>query len=323
MTTATHHTPPSQSDAPHSGEPAIAITNLVKTYANGLNALKSVTFSVNTGDFFALLGPNGAGKSTTIGIISGLVTPTSGNIIINGVDLRKNPSEAKSHLGIVPQEFNFNIFEPCNQIMINQAGYYGVPRKTAISRTHELFEQLELTDKLKSGAGTLSGGLKRRLMIARALIHQPKILILDEPTAGVDIALRHSMWSFLKRKNEEGLTIILTTHYLEEAEQLCKKIAIINQGELAANTDMQTLLDQLNSETFILFCNTLPDTLPTLDGVQLHRRDRQSIEVELPKSQSISHVVDHLKQHAINVARIQTKTNRLESLFLKMVAKPS
>ena len=304
-------------------EIAISITSLHKNYANGFHALKGVSFNVNKGDFFALLGPNGAGKSTTIGILCGLVTKTSGSASINGYCITDHIAEAKAQLGIVPQEFNFNIFEPCHQIMINQAGYYGVSRSVAISRTKVLFDQLGLTDKANVAAGTLSGGLKRRLMIARSLVHHPKILILDEPTAGVDISLRRSMWHFLKEKNQEGLTIILTTHYLEEAEQLCKNIAIINHGELITNTTMKQLLNQLNSEIFILDCSQLPVQLPHIENISMSAKESSTLEIEVPKTHTISQIIHQLQAHDIIVNRIQTKANRLEELFIRLVGAPS
>ncbi len=304
-------------------EIAIAITDLHKHYQNGFHALKGVSFTVETGDFFALLGPNGAGKSTTIGILTGLITKTSGTALINGYCVTEQFSDAKAQLGIVPQEFNFNIFEPCNQIMINQAGYYGVPRAIAISRTKLLFDQLGLTDKAHIPAGQLSGGLKRRLMIARSLVHRPKILILDEPTAGVDISLRRSMWSFLKEQNRQGLTIILTTHYLEEAEHLCKNVAIINHGKLIANTTMKQILNQLTSETFILDCAQLPSKLPQIDPLSITFKNASALEIEVPKTHTISQIITQLKKYGIIVNRIQTKVNRLEELFIGLVETPT
>jgi len=300
-------------------EISISIKDLHKYYQNSLHALKGISVDVLKGDFFALLGPNGAGKSTTISILCGLATKTSGDVTINGYSIDTHFTEAKSQLGIVPQEFNFNIFEPCEQIIINQAGYYGVPRTTAKKRAEALLAQLGLSDKAKTPAGQLSGGLKRRLMIARALVHEPNILILDEPTAGVDISLRRSMWHFLKEKNRNGLTIILTTHYLEEAEQLCKNIAIINHGELIANTDMKTLLNQLHTETLILDCSPLPTQLPPINHSTLTAKDTHCLEITLPKNQSISELIQTLNTHQITVHRIQNKANRLEELFIQLV----
>jgi len=241
---------------------ALEISNLNKTYKNGFTALNSVSLSVEKGDFFALLGANGAGKSTLIGIISSLVNKSSGDVSIHGFDLEMQRSEAKAMIGLVPQEFNFNVFEPVEEILLNQAGYYGVPRKEARIRAQQLLEQLELWGKRRSMASELSGGMKRRLMIARALIHRPKLLILDEPTAGVDIEIRRSMWDFLKQLNAAGITIILTTHYLEEAESLCRNIAIINKGDIVENTSMKSLLSRLQTQTFVLDLKTPLYELP-------------------------------------------------------------
>ncbi len=294
----------------------ISIKTLNKQYKTGVHALKSVSFDIPQGDFFALLGPNGAGKSTTIGILCGLVTKTSGTVSIDGANIDTHWSNAKMKLGIVPQEFNFNIFETCEQIVINQAGYYGVPRSVALPKTTELFKQLGLTDKAKTQAGKLSGGLKRRLMIARALVHNPKILILDEPTAGVDISLRRTMWQFLKEKNRNGMTIILTTHYLEEAEKLCKNIAILNHGELITHTSMKKLLSQRNNETLILDCQKLPQKIPHINTITLNPIDTHTIEVNIPKTYPMTQLLSQLNTHDIQVNRIQNKTNRLEELFI-------
>lgn len=294
----------------------ISIKTLNKQYKTGVHALKNVSFDIPQGDFFALLGPNGAGKSTTIGILCGLVTKTSGTVCIDGANIDTHWSNAKMKLGIVPQEFNFNIFETCEQIVINQAGYYGVPKSLALPKTTELFKQLGLTDKTKTQAGKLSGGLKRRLMIARALVHNPKILILDEPTAGVDISLRRTMWQFLKEKNHNGMTIILTTHYLEEAEKLCKNIAIINKGTLITHTTMKSLLGQLNNETFILDCQKKPNTLPLIDTLTLKKIGTHTIEVNLPKTYPMTQLLAKLNTHDIQINRIQNKANRLEELFI-------
>jgi len=298
---------------------AIEIKDLKKTYNDKLEALKGISLTVEQGEFYGLLGPNGAGKSTTIGILCGLVNKTSGQVKINGYDIESELSNAKLSLGVVPQEFNFSIFEPCWQIVVNQAGYYGVPYKTALSRVEGLFHQLELTDKRNVPAQRLSGGLKRRLMIARALIHQPKILILDEPTAGVDISLRRSMWTFLQHLNESGTTIILTTHYLEEAESLCKKIGIINKGQLIANTSTQELLQQLQSETIVLTATNRVNQLPDLVDWPLKLLPDQSIEVELNKEQSITDLILLLQAKGITIDRVKNKANRLEELFVKLV----
>ena len=241
---------------------ALAISGLRKTYGNGFTALNGIELTVESGDFFALLGPNGAGKSTTLGIISSLVKKTEGKVAIFGHDIDTHFSEAKQHLGLVPQEFNFHVFEKVFDIVLNQAGYYGIPKAKARTRTEALLKQLELWDKRDTQARMLSGGMKRRLMIARALVHDPKLLVLDEPTAGVDIELRRSMWQFLKRINEAGTTIILTTHYLEEAEQLCRNIAIIRDGDIIENTNIKALLKRLDKEVFILDAHVLPATLP-------------------------------------------------------------
>ena len=270
-------------------EKALLIEGLSKTYAGGVKALSGVDLVVNHGDFFALLGPNGAGKSTTIGIISGLVNKSSGNVQIFDKDLDLDPASAKSYIGLVPQEFNFNQFEPVVEILINQAGYYGINRQLASERAEKYLRQLELWDKRHSMARELSGGMKRRLMIARALIHEPRLLILDEPTAGVDIEIRRSMWDFLRTINQQGTTIILTTHYLEEAESLCKNIAIIDHGIAIENTSMRKLLAQLNMETFILYLdkhiNDLPQCIP---GCGLRIVDQQTLEVDVEKSSSIN-----------------------------------
>ncbi len=248
---------------------ALEIQNLTKTYSNSVEAVKSIDLTVNTGDFFALLGANGAGKSTTIGLITTLVSKTAGTIKIHGFDLDEQREQAKACLGLVPQEINLNIFETCEQTLINQAGYYGISRTEAKQRADNLLEQLGLADKRKSIARHLSGGMKRRLMIARALIHRPKVLILDEPTAGVDIEIRRSMWDFLTKTNKEGTTIILTTHYLEEAEQLCKHIAIIDKGQIIKNTSMHDLLKTLNHQTFIFNTETVLTNLPQLPPMNL------------------------------------------------------
>ncbi|MCW8853481.1 MAG: ABC transporter ATP-binding protein [Gammaproteobacteria bacterium] len=301
---------------------ALQINQLKKRYKNGTEALKGVDLEVNEGDFFALLGPNGAGKSTTIGIISGLVNKSSGNVQIFDKNLDLDPSTAKSYIGLVPQEFNFNQFEPVEEILINQAGYYGINRRMASKRAEKYLRQLELWDKRRSMARELSGGMKRRLMIARALIHEPRLLILDEPTAGVDIEIRRSMWDFLRTINQQGTTIILTTHYLEEAESLCKNIAIIDHGIAIENTSMRKLLAQLNMETFILYLdkhiNDLPQCIP---GCGLRIIDQQTLEVDIEKSNSINQVFKTLSEHKINVLSMRNKSNRLEQLFMHLVEK--
>lgn len=298
---------------------ALQITNLSKTYGNGFTALKGVSLSVEKGDFFALLGANGAGKSTMIGIISSLVNKTAGEVSIHGFDLDTQRSQAKAMIGLVPQEFNFNVFEPVEEILINQAGYYGVPRKEATVRAQQLLEQLELWDKRRNMASELSGGMKRRLMIARALIHRPQLLILDEPTAGVDIEIRRSMWDFLKKLNEAGITIILTTHYLEEAESLCRNIAIINKGDIVENTSMKALLSHLQTETFILDLKEPLDSVPETDEFILRQIDASTLEVELNKDHSINRIFEVLNTHGIRVSSLRNKTNRLEELFIDLV----
>lgn len=273
---------------------------------------------VEAGDFYALLGPNGAGKSTTIGIISSLVNKTSGRVSVFGYDLEKDTVNAKRQLGLVPQEFNFNPFETVQQIVVNQAGYYGVEYKEAVKRSELYLKQLDLWEKRNERARMLSGGMKRRLMIARALMHEPKLLILDEPTAGVDIELRRSMWGFLKDLNDKGTTIILTTHYLEEAEMLCRNIGIIQHGELVENTSMKSLLSKLKSETFIL--DLAPKSpLPKLEGYQYRLVDTSTLEVEVLREQGVNSVFSQLSAQGIQVLSMRNKANRLEELFVSLV----
>ncbi len=298
---------------------ALEISNLNKTYKNGFTALNDVSLSVEKGDFFALLGANGAGKSTLIGIISSLVNKSNGDVSIHGFDLETQRSEAKAMIGLVPQEFNFNVFEPVEEILLNQAGYYGVPRKEAKVRAQQLLEQLELADKSRSMASELSGGMKRRLMIARALIHRPQLLILDEPTAGVDIEIRRSMWDFLKRLNEAGITIILTTHYLEEAESLCRNIAIINKGDIVENTSMKSLLSRMQTQTFVLDLKDPITALPQTDEFDIRQIDENTLEVELDKQRSINRIFEVLNAQNIRVESLRNKTNRLEELFINLV----
>jgi ABC-2 type transport system ATP-binding protein len=298
---------------------ALDIEQLSKTYANGVEALKGIDLKVKEGDFFALLGANGAGKSTTIGLITTLVNKTSGNIRIHGHDLDNEPEKAKSCLGLVPQEVNLNIFENCIQILLNQAGYYGIPRNRALPRAESLLEQLGLWDKRHSIVRHLSGGMKRRLMIARALIHQPKVLILDEPTAGVDIEIRRSMWKFLTRTNEEGTTIILTTHYLEEAEQLCKNIAIIDQGQIIKNTSMNALLQTLHHQTFIFNTEEPIEILPDLSPFKTAFIDANTFELRIDNDLALNEVFAALTKHKINIHSMRNKTNRLEELFMDLI----
>ncbi|CAM2863323.1 transporter subunit: ATP-binding component of ABC superfamily [Legionella steigerwaltii] len=298
---------------------ALDIKQLYKTYANGVQALKGIDLTINTGDFFALLGANGAGKSTTIGLITTLLNKTSGSINIHGYDLEKEPEKAKSCLGLVPQEINLNIFETCVQTLLNQAGYYGISRKNALPRVESLLQQLGLWEKRNSIARHLSGGMKRRLMIARALVHQPKVLILDEPTAGVDIEIRHSMWEFLTRTNAEGTTIILTTHYLEEAEQLCKNIAIIDKGEIIKNTSMKALLQTLRHQTFIFTTENRIDLLPDLHPFKPTLIDSTTIELRVDNNLNLNDAFALFTQNGIKIHSMRNKTNRLEELFLDLI----
>ncbi|HDY8047146.1 TPA: ABC transporter ATP-binding protein [Vibrio vulnificus] len=298
---------------------ALQIEQLRKTYAGGFEALKGISLGVQEGDFYALLGPNGAGKSTTIGVISSLVNKTSGNVKVFGYDIDRDLELAKQHLGLVPQEFNFNQFETVEQIVLQQAGYYGVSRELAKQRAEKYLTKLDLWEKRKERARNLSGGMKRRLMIARALIHEPKLLILDEPTAGVDIELRRSMWEFLKEINQkQGITIILTTHYLEEAEMLCRNIGIINRGELIENTTMKSLLAKLDVETFIL--DLAPNSpMPCLEGVVSSRVENDSLEIEVEKTQPLNHLFSQLSEQGVMVMSMRNKANRLEELFVNIV----
>lgn len=297
---------------------ALELEQLTKTYPGGVQALRGIDLKVEAGDFYALLGPNGAGKSTTIGIISSLVNKTSGRVSVFGYDLQKDVVNAKRQLGLVPQEFNFNPFETVQQIVVNQAGYYGVERKEAVERSEKYLKQLDLWEKRNERARMLSGGMKRRLMIARALMHEPKLLILDEPTAGVDIELRRSMWGFLKDLNDKGTTIILTTHYLEEAEMLCRNIGIIQNGELVENTSMKSLLAKLKSETFILDL-AAKSPLPTLEGYNYRLVDTSTLEVEVLREQGINSVFSQLSAQGVQVLSMRNKANRLEELFVSLV----
>ncbi|MEQ4532644.1 MAG: ABC transporter ATP-binding protein [Mixta sp.] len=297
---------------------ALELEKLTKTYPGGVQALKGIDLSVEAGDFYALLGPNGAGKSTTIGIISSLVNKSDGRVRVFGYDLQKDVVNAKRQLGLVPQEFNFNPFETVLQIVVNQAGYYGVERREAMQRAEKYLTQLDLWNKRNERARMLSGGMKRRLMIARALMHEPKLLILDEPTAGVDIELRRSMWTFLKELNAQGTTIILTTHYLEEAEMLCRNIGIIQSGELVENTSMKGLLSKLQSETFILDL-AAKSPLPKLEGFQYRLLDTSTLEVEVMREQGLNSVFSQLSAQGVQVLSMRNKANRLEELFVSLV----
>lgn len=297
---------------------ALELEKLTKTYAGGVQALKGIDLTVEAGDFYALLGPNGAGKSTTIGIISSLVNKTAGKVRVFGYDLQQDVVNAKRQLGLVPQEFNFNQFETVLQIVVSQAGLYGVEKAEAQKRAEKYLKQLDLWEKRNERARMLSGGMKRRLMIARALMHEPKLLILDEPTAGVDIELRRSMWTFLQELNAQGTTIILTTHYLEEAEMLCRNIGIIQRGELVENTSMKGLLSKLKSETFIL--DLAPKSpLPKLEGFKYRLSDTSTLEVEVLREQGLNSVFSQLSHQGVQVLSMRNKANRLEELFVDLV----
>lgn len=299
---------------------ALLVQELHKTYPQGVRALEGVSFQVDQGDFFGLLGPNGAGKSTLIGIITSLVRKSSGSVSVFGYDIDKSPIQAKSMIGLVPQEFNFSQFEKVAQIVVNQAGYYGVTRKTALFRAEKYLKALELWDKRNVVSRTLSGGMKRRLMIARALMHEPKLLILDEPTAGVDIEIRRSTWLFLQKLNQElGVTIILTTHYLEEAESLCKNIAIIDHGQLIENCDTKSLLKKLDKQHLILDLQQPLLFLPEIDEYCLKLLDPNTLEVELGADQALNDLFTALNLREIRVSSLRNKTNRLEELFLSLV----
>lgn len=296
---------------------ALELTDLRKVYATGVEALRGINLTVEEGDFYALLGPNGAGKSTTIGIITSLVNKSSGSVKVFGYDLDKELVQVKQQIGLVPQEFNFNPFETVQQIVVNQAGYYGVPRNEAIKRSEKYLKQSNLWEKRNVRARMLSGGMKRRLMIARALMHEPRLLILDEPTAGVDIELRREMWSFLRELNQNGTTIILTTHYLEEAEMLCRNIGIIQSGELIENTSMKSLLAKLQFETFLFDIAPIKQA-PTITGYPIQMEDEQTIAVEVARDQGVNDLFAQFSQQEINVLSMRNKSNRLEELFLKI-----
>lgn len=298
---------------------ALEISSLAKTYKGGFQALKGINLTVKQGDFFALLGPNGAGKSTTIGVITSLVNKTQGQVKVYGYDIDTDLEKAKSFIGLVPQEFNFNQFEPLMNILVNQAGYYGVNRKTALVRAEKYLKQLELWDKRHAAGRELSGGMKRRLMIARALMHEPKMLILDEPTAGVDIEIRRGMWDFLQTLNAQGITIILTTHYLEEAETLCRNIAIIDGGEIVENTSMKGLLAQLDGETFVLDLSPFQGEIK-LNDIVYRVIDDHTLEVDLQKTQSLNSVFEQLSAQGVEVLSMRNKSNRLEALFVNLIA---
>lgn len=299
---------------------ALKIKNLSKTYSSGLRALKGISLEVNQGDFFALLGPNGAGKSTTIGIITTLINKTAGEVEVFGNDIEKDIIAAKSCIGLVPQEFNFNMFEKVIDIVVCQAGYYGLSRKFAIERAKKYLTKLGLWEKRNEVSRTLSGGMKRRLMIARALMHEPKMLILDEPTAGVDIELRRSTWKFLQEINSEGTTIILTTHYLEEAEYLCKGIAIIDRGEIIENTTVKEMLNKIQSETFVLDLDgSINGKTLVLPGFDIVTKDSATLEVGFSKQHNLNELFNYLSEQGITVQSMRNKANRLEELFINLV----
>ena len=302
--------------------PALKISGLKKVYDNGFEALKGIDLEVKQGDFFALLGPNGAGKSTTLGIVSGLVNKSEGTVSVYGRDIEGDWYDAKRLLGVVPQEFNFNQFEKVQDIVITQAGYYGIPKKLAKERTEKYLKALDIWDKRDEPSRMLSGGMKRRLMIARALVHNPKLLILDEPTAGVDIELRHSMWEYLVKLNkEEGTTIILTTHYLEEAESLCENIAIINEGNIVKNTSMKLLLQQLHKQTLVVDLAQDSIERPSLLPLEARWMDDSCFEVDVDKGTAINELFDVFNQQGLSVSGIRPKSNRLETLFVDAVRK--
>lgn len=299
--------------------PALEVTALRKTYGNGVEALKGVSLQVAPGDFFALLGPNGAGKSTLIGITSSLVNLSAGDVKVFGASIRTQRAEAMRAIGLVPQEFNFNQFERPFDICVNQAGYYGVPRALARERAEKYLKALQLWDKRHVASRTLSGGMKRRLMIARAMVHEPRLLILDEPTAGVDIEIRRSMWKYLADINAAGTTVILTTHYLEEAEQLCRNVAIIDRGRIIENTSVRALLAQLDKESFILDLSQPLDQLPVIAGYLLTQKDSQTLEVDVPKGLELNALFNQFSAAGIHVKSLRNKSNRLEELFVRLV----
>ena len=298
---------------------ALSVHGLSKRYRNGVHALQGIDLQVAEGDFFALLGPNGAGKSTLISICTSLVTKTAGSVQVFGHDLDTDLEGAKSCIGIVPQEFNLNMFETPETIVVNQAGFYGIPRALARERAEKYLRQLSLWDKRRSMTRTLSGGMKRRLMIARALVHEPKLLILDEPTAGVDIEIRRSMWDFLRELNEQGITIILTTHYLEEAENLCRNIAIIDRGRIAEADRMDSLLRRLHVETLVLSLRAPIARTPQIAGYEFQLADPQTLEVEVGKDQDLNELFASLSAEGVQVVSMRNKVNRLEEIFMRLV----
>jgi len=300
---------------------ALEVNHLTKTYANGVEALKGISLKVEEGDFFAFLGPNGAGKSTLIGIISSLVNASSGEVRVFGTSVQQQRSKAMSYIGLVPQELNFNQFEKPLEIIVNQAGYYGINRKVAHERAEKYLRQLQLWDKHDKISRLLSGGMKRRLMIARAMVNEPRLLILDEPTAGVDIEIRRSMWEFIRQINANGTTVILTTHYLEEAEELCRNIAIIDRGEIIQNSDMKSLLSSLDIETFVLDLREPLPEVPQIDGMEFKLRDAFTLEASVPRRKSLNALFCALDSAGVQVLSMRNKSNRLEELFLRLVEK--
>jgi ABC-2 type transport system ATP-binding protein len=300
---------------------ALSVRGLAKTYKNGVQALKGIDLEVEQGDFFALLGPNGAGKTTLIGIVTSLVTKTGGEATVFGHDIDRELEAAKACIGVVPQELNFNMFETPETIVVNQAGFYGIPRAEARRRAQQYLQQLQLWDKRDKASRSLSGGMKRRLMIARALMHEPRLLILDEPTAGVDIEIRRSMWDFLREINRRGTTIILTTHYLEEAETLCRNIAIIDGGRIVERDRMSSLLRRLHTETFVLNSSAPLTAVPRLDGYPVRLTDDHTLEVEVSKEQNLNDLFGRLSQLGIEVVSMRNKVNRLEEIFMRLVEK--
>jgi len=300
---------------------ALKISNLKKTYRGGLQALKGIDLEVDEGDFFALLGPNGAGKSTTIGIITSLVKKTEGMISVFDLDIDSHSVEAKSLIGVAPQEVNFSQFENPLEILLNQAGYYGINRKTAYGRAEKYLHKLGLWEKRNDPSRTLSGGLKRRLMIARALVHEPKLLMLDEPTAGVDVELRRSMWDFLIDINKQGITIVLTTHYLEEAECLCKNVAIIDKGNIIENTSVRSLLSKLDIETFIFDLKIPQSKNPVINGYDCYMPDLSTLQVDIPKQRGLNNLFQQLSAQDIEILSMRNKSNRLEELFIGLLQK--
>lgn len=300
---------------------ALEVNELRKTYKSGVEALRGISLKVAEGDFFALLGPNGAGKSTLIGIVSSLVNATSGETRVFGASVQRERSRAMSYIGLVPQELNFNQFEKPIEIVVNQAGYYGIPRDIALARAEKYLKKLKLWDRAHELSRNLSGGMKRRLMIARAMVNEPRLLILDEPTAGVDIEIRRSMWDFISGINRAGTTVILTTHYLEEAESLCRNIAIIDHGEIIRNTDMKSLLATLDVETFILDLREPVDRCPRVEGMEITLRDERTLEASLPKEKSLNKLFSELERQGIHVLSMRNKANRLEELFLRLIDK--